>query len=83
LPDDYSTHGRSLLDTWTDEIGSKLLRAEVPEAGDIGVVLLVTAQGRYEMGGIFTGQKWAIVTPDGLSIVRLRPSNVLGVWRRG
>jgi hypothetical protein len=34
-----------------------------------------------EAGGIFTGERWAIVPDRGLAFVRLPEANVVGVWR--
>ncbi|NML11306.1 hypothetical protein HHL08_14315 [Sphingobium sp. AR-3-1] len=53
------------------------------EAGDVGVVHVVTPQGADEIGGIYTGDKWALLTGKGLAFVRLPESNVIAVWRRG
>lgn len=80
LPDDYATHGRSLADVWADVIGDRMTRVDKPSAGDIGVVRVVTPHGEDEIGGIFTGEKWALLTDRGLAIVRLPVSNVIAVW---
>lgn len=83
LPADYSTNGHSLSDVWRRTIGALLLAVDEPRAGDIGVVRVVTPQGEDEIGGIYTGEKWALLTAKGLAFVRLPASNVTAVWRRG
>jgi hypothetical protein len=83
LPCDYSTHGRPLSEIWGDWIGDRLALVIEPEAGDIGVVHVVTPQGSDEIGGIYTGDKWALLTSKGLAFVRLPEDNVIAVWRRG
>lgn len=83
LPKDYSAHGRPLSEVWGDWIGERLELVLDPEAGDIGVLAVVTPEGVGEVGGIFTGNKWAMLTHKGLAFVRLPADNVIAVWRRG
>ncbi|MEJ7933483.1 hypothetical protein WG907_04325 [Sphingobium sp. AN558] len=83
LPADYSTHDRPLSEVWGDWIGDRLEKALEPAVGDIGVVRVVTPHGEDEIGGIYTGDKWALLTAKGLATVRLPVSNVIAVWRCG
>lgn len=83
LPEDYATHGRPLSEVWAEVIGDRLLPAEEAQAGDIGVVRVLTTNGESEIGGIYTGDKWALLTAKGLATVRLRAANVIAVWRCG
>ena len=83
LPDDYATHGRPLSEVWADVIGDQLAIVADPEPGDIGVVRVVTPEGEDEIGGIYTGDKWALLTAKGLATIRLPASNVIAVWRHG
>jgi hypothetical protein len=83
LPAEYSTHGRPLSDVWAGVIGDQMQLSVEPQAGDIGVVRVVTPHGEDEIGGIYTGEKWALLTERGLVTARLPASNVVAVWRRG
>lgn len=83
LPDDYSAHGRPLSDAWSEWIGDRLARADEPQAGDIGVVRVVTPEGIDEIGAICTGPKWAMLTGKGLAMCRIPADNIVAVWRRG
>lgn len=83
LPADYATHGRPLSEVWAEVIGDQMTVVGEPQAGDIGVVRVITPEGDDEIGGIFTGDKWALLTPKGLATVRLPASNVVAVWRHG
>jgi len=83
LPDDYASHGRPLSEVWAEVIGDQMKIVDEPQAGDVGVVRVITPHGHDEIGGIFTGEKWALLTARGLATVRLPSSNVVAVWRRG
>ncbi|GAM06321.1 hypothetical protein [Novosphingobium sp. MBES04] len=83
LPDDYATHGRPLSEVWGEWIGDRLELVLEPRAGDVGIVCVVTPEGEGEIGGIYTGEKWALLTDKGLATVRLPAENVIAVWHRG
>ena len=55
---------------------------EQPESGDVGVVRVLSLVGdRYEavqVGAIFTGRRWAVLTPDGLLTL---PAEPVMAWR--
>ena len=67
-----------LVILWDRDIGEALPEAVAPfEAGDIGVI---AAHG-FEAGAIFTGAKWAVKTPRGLSLATLPDHCIAKAWR--
>jgi len=81
LPEDYSDHGEPLHKLWVKHIGGRMKLVSSPNAGDIGVVRVITPNGEGEIGGIYTGDKWALLTAKGLAFIRLPADNVIAVWR--
>jgi hypothetical protein len=53
-------------------------RTDTPRRGDVGVVEAPTARGPLPTGAICTGDAWAVLTGDGISI---GPARVLAAWR--
>lgn len=46
-------------------------------AGDVGLVRAMTTRGVQEVGGIFTGERWAVLTAGGVITAR---TEALAVW---
>lgn len=55
------------------------MRTDGPEAGDIGIVRTVTANGESEVGGLCLGDRCAVIGPAGLLISDTRFE---AAWRR-
>ena len=70
--------GGGLVALWSKWIGDSLRRISEPQAGDVGIIRVITLKGRAEAGAIFTGQRWAFLTPAGLALV---PTAPIAVWR--
>jgi hypothetical protein len=49
------------------------------KAGDVGLVRAVTTKGVQEVGGIFTGERWAVLTSAGVLTGRAEPLAAWGV----
>lgn len=49
-----------------------------PQAGDVGVVDAITANGVRQVGGLCTGARWAVLAPRGLIVA---PAQPLVAWR--
>ncbi|MBI1405713.1 MAG: hypothetical protein GC145_06260 [Caulobacter sp.] len=54
------------------------LEGETPVAGDVGLVEVITEDGRRPVGAICTGRRWAVLTEMGL---RAAPARPLAAWR--
>lgn len=64
------------------EIGTKLcgmIPTSSPRSGDIGLVLMMTEKGMKEVGAIFTGDKWAVLTAAGVCTCRTQPVRAWGI----
>ncbi len=48
-------------------------------AGDVGLVRAMTTRGVQEVGGIFTGERWAVLTARGVITARAEPVAAWGV----
>lgn len=81
LPADYALGDRKLVDAWAEWIGDRLARVDAPQAGDVGVVECIGEDGPSQIGGIFTGRRWAFLTPRGLACVSIAPDHIKGIWR--
>ncbi len=67
-----------LVALWDDGIGDALPVVEGPfEAGDIAVVHRL----ELEAGAVFTGERWAIKSAEGLSFLPMPARSVLKAWR--
>jgi hypothetical protein len=55
-----------------------LTPADAPRAGDVGVVEVITPQGRAPAGAICTGPRWAVRGVAGLIVAEMTP---LAAWR--
>jgi hypothetical protein len=55
-----------------------LLRTPCAQAGDVGVVRVVTPQGEEPAGGLCTGPRWAVLGVTGLIVA---PMPLLAAWR--
>lgn len=62
-------------------IDGRLAATDTPSAGDIGVVLVPTLQGRAEAGAIFCGQRWAVPRTGGGHC--LLTADAVAVWQVG
>lgn len=67
----------SLLSLWELGIGDALPVVDEPQPGDIAVL---AAYG-MEVGGIFTGDKWATRSPRGVLSIRWPSTGIRKVWR--
>lgn len=47
--------------------------AENPMSGAVGLVTVQTARGPSLVGGIFTGERWAVLMPHGVLSIRTTP----------
>lgn len=56
-----------------------MVSVEDVRAGDVGLVLANTSKGVREVGGIFTGERWAVLTADGVLTARATPVAAWGV----
>jgi hypothetical protein len=56
-----------------------LARVETPQAGDIGLVPVLTNRGVGEAGAIFTGKRWALLTSRGIMTTPAEPAMMWGV----
>lgn len=70
-----------LVELWSECIGDSLARVDEPEPGDVGVVHVISERGPTLIGGIYTGKRWAFLTPKGLACVSMAPEHVSAVWR--
>lgn len=71
--------GGGLVAVWERCIGDRLKRVDHPEAGDIGIVETVGEDMKLgHVGAIFTGGRWAILTPRR---VMFAPVEAVAVWR--
>lgn len=66
-----------LVALWERCIAGRLDRADKPEAGDVGIIAAFSRDGPAEVGAIFTGKRWAFVTPNGLAVVSAIP---VAIW---
>lgn len=64
------------------EIGTKLC-GMIPvtdlKSGDIGIVRANTDKGVQEVGGIYTGERWAVLTDKGVLTGRVEPLMAWGM----
>lgn len=63
---------------WAAAIGDRLAVVETPQQGDVGIVEAIGRAGSVEVGAIFTGQRWAFLTPKGVAAASVRH---VKVWR--
>lgn len=49
-----------------------------PKEGDVGIVKVVGEHGDEEVGGIFMGKRWAMLSPNGLFCASVEP---VMIWR--
>lgn len=66
----------ALWDAGMTTVGAPL--AGQPQAGDVAVIERATADGLNQAMGLFTGDRWASLTPRGLEF---GPAATLRVWR--
>lgn len=50
-----------------------LVEVDAPLVGAVGLIQAVTPRGLAPAGGIFTGQRWAVLTRDGVLSIRTKP----------
>lgn len=50
-----------------------LVEAEAPMMGAVGLVEALTRRGPAPVGGIFTGERWAVLTRNGVLSIRTTP----------
>lgn len=64
---------------WTKHIGSKLRRVSEPAAGDVGIIRAIGRDRRAaEIGAIYTGRRWAFLTPSGVAAAS---AEAVAIWR--
>jgi hypothetical protein len=51
---------------------------DIPIAGDVGVLNVPCASGMEEIGGIFTGKRWSMLSPNGIFCASVDP---VMIWR--
>lgn len=56
---------------------ARLEATKTPQAGDVGVVRVETADGPKPAGGLCTGPRWAVLAPAGLISA---PMDCLAAW---
>ena len=66
-----------LLALWREGIGDGLAKVDGPEAGDIAVLDVLGV----EVGGIFTGKRWALRAERGLHFIGAERARVIEAWR--
>lgn len=68
-----------LVAMWERCIDDALARVDAPQAGDIGIIEAVGRDGTpSHVGAIYTGRRWAVVTPRGLAAVSV---DAVAIWR--
>lgn len=67
-----------LVPLWQKHIGERLQRVSIPLPGDVGVIRAISADGQADVGAIWTGRRWAFLTPKGLACAS---AELVAVWR--
>lgn len=67
-----------LLTLWREFIDGRLHEVEEPREGDVGVIRALGLAGDTQVGAIFTGKRWAFLTPNGLACAHAEP---VAIWR--
>ncbi len=71
--------GGGLAQLWRDGMALVgCMEVDQPQTGDVGIIACATDGPYDEMAAIFTGQRWASLTLNGLSFA---PENVIALWR--
>lgn len=53
----------------------------LPMLGDVGVVRVMGVNGPEEVGAIYGGKRWHMLSPDGLYSASIDKQNVSMIWR--
>lgn len=70
-----------LAELWTRGMARTICQmTESPAEGDIGVIKVLGESGPVENGGIFTGKRWAFLSPNGIFVSSIDPAFIVKVW---
>lgn len=68
-----------LVALWSRCIGNRLAQTDEPDPGDVAVIIAVAPdRTATEVGAIWTGKRWAFLTPKGLGCAS---ATTLAIWR--
>lgn len=67
-----------LLPLWRQCIGGALPEVDAPRTGDVGIIEAIGQAGPVQVGAIFTGRRWAFLSPKGLACASAIP---VAIWR--
>ena len=71
--------GGGLVALWDAGMAAVVVpHADAAQAGDVAVIERTTADGLNQAMGLFTGDRWASLTPRGLEF---GPAQALRIWR--
>lgn len=69
-----------LSELWAIGLEKVGILTATPAIGDVGVIKAQSESGMDEIGGIFTGDRWAFVGSNGLSCVPSDERAIVAVW---
>lgn len=67
-----------LCPLWAEYIGDRLELVTSPEAGDVGIIEAIGHDGPVQVGAIYTGRRWAFLSPKGLAV---GSAIAIAIWR--
>lgn len=71
-----------LLPMW--ELGmieAQLPEADEPRLGDVAVLRVMTDKGPGEVGAIYGGKRWHMLSPNGMFSASMEREHILRIWR--
>lgn len=63
-----------------------MIEAQIPEAdepriGDVAVLRVLTENGPGEVGAIYGGKRWHMLSPNGMFSASMEREHILRIWR--